>query len=169
RSLTSRFNYVVCSIEESNDVKTLTIDELQSSLIVQEQRMKYQSDKDDEQVLKVTGGGRGERGHGRGRANTRGRGRGRQGGGKENVECYKCHMLGHYQNECPRWGENDANYAEFNDNEDMLLMTKQESMMQAKSEVWFLDSGCSNHMVGTKEWLFDFDEGFRESVKLGDD
>ncbi|MCI06901.1 retrovirus-related Pol polyprotein from transposon TNT 1-94, partial [Trifolium medium] len=169
RSLTSRFNYVVCSIEESNDVTTLTIDELQSSLIVQEQRMKFQSDKDDEQVLKVTGGGRGERGCGRGRANTCGRGRGRQGSVKENIECYRCYKLGHYQSECPSWGENDVNSAEFNDNEEMLLMTKQDSTMQAKSEVWFLDLGCTNHMVGTKEWLFDFDEGFRESVKLGDD
>ncbi|MCI58670.1 hypothetical protein A2U01_0079925, partial [Trifolium medium] len=34
--------------------------------------MKFQSDKDDEQVLKVTSGGRGERG--RGRASARGRG-----------------------------------------------------------------------------------------------
>ncbi|MCI60173.1 retrovirus-related Pol polyprotein from transposon TNT 1-94, partial [Trifolium medium] len=40
RSMPARFNYVVCSIEESNDVTALTIDELQSSLIVHEQRMK---------------------------------------------------------------------------------------------------------------------------------
>jgi hypothetical protein len=33
RSMTARFNYVVCSIEESNDVTSLTIDELQSSLL----------------------------------------------------------------------------------------------------------------------------------------
>jgi len=39
----------------------------------------------------------------------------------------------------------------------------------AKDEVWFLDSGCSNHMIGTKDWLFDFDSEFRESVKLTDD
>lgn len=39
RSMTSRFNYVVCSIEESNDVTALSIDELQSSLLVHEQRM----------------------------------------------------------------------------------------------------------------------------------
>jgi len=40
----------------------------------------------------------------------------------------------------------------------------------AKDEVWFLDSGCSNHMIETKDWLFDFDNNFRESLmKLGDD
>jgi len=39
RSLTSKFNYVVCSIEQSNDVTALSINELQSSLLVQEQRV----------------------------------------------------------------------------------------------------------------------------------
>ncbi|XP_075645817.1 uncharacterized protein LOC142616979 [Castanea sativa] len=39
RSMTSKFDYVVCSVEESNNLDTLTIDELQSSLLVHEQRM----------------------------------------------------------------------------------------------------------------------------------
>ncbi|PNY06751.1 copia-type polyprotein [Trifolium pratense] len=128
--------------------------------------MKFQSDKDDEQVFKVTGGGRGR---GCGRGGTRGRGRGRQSSNKENVECYKCHKLGHYQSECPSWGEYDANFAEFNEHEEILLITKQDSTIQAKTEVWYLDSGCSNHMIENKEWLFDFDDAFIESVRLGDD
>ncbi|GAU35792.1 hypothetical protein TSUD_56690 [Trifolium subterraneum] len=53
RSLTSRFNYVVCSIEQSYDVTTMSVDELQSSLLVQEQRMKNQ--KDEKQFLKLIG------------------------------------------------------------------------------------------------------------------
>ena len=69
----------------------------------------------------------------------------------------------------PHLEENDANYAEFDDSEEMLLMAKQEFTNQAADEVWFLDSGCNNHMVGTKEWLFDFDDSFRASVKLGND
>ena len=52
RSMASKFNYVVCSIEESNDLDTLTIDELQSSMLVHEQRMKRHGG--DEQALKVT-------------------------------------------------------------------------------------------------------------------
>ncbi|GAU26944.1 hypothetical protein TSUD_06170, partial [Trifolium subterraneum] len=78
-SLTSRFNYVVCSIEEANDVTTMSVDQLQSSLIVQERRMKGQRDQ-EEQVLKMSHGGRGTRGRGYGNSN--GRGRGRSTGGR---------------------------------------------------------------------------------------
>ena len=52
RSMTSKFNYVVCSIEESNNISTMSIDELQSSLLVHEQRM--QGQREEEQALKVT-------------------------------------------------------------------------------------------------------------------
>jgi RNase H-fold protein (predicted Holliday junction resolvase) len=148
RSMTYKFNYVVCAIEESNDVTALSIDELQSSLLVQEARMVSHKMKDKEQVLKVTNSGRG-----RGRNGNRGRGRGRQ--ARELVECYKCHKLGHYQHECPSWESENANYAEFDDSEELLLMAQEKTSTAAKEEVWFLDSGCSNHMIGTKEWLFD--------------
>lgn len=48
----------------------------------------------------------------------RGRSRGRD---KSTVECYKCHRLGHFQNECPMWDE-EANYANFDEKEEVLLM-----------------------------------------------
>ena len=54
RSMTPKFDYVVCSIEESKDIDTLTIDELQSSLLVHEQRMS--SHKEEENALKITHG-----------------------------------------------------------------------------------------------------------------
>jgi len=53
RCMTPKFNYVVCSIEEAQDTNTLSIDELQSSLLVHEQRM---SKPEEEQALKVTYG-----------------------------------------------------------------------------------------------------------------
>jgi len=95
RSMTSKFSYVVCSIEESNDVTTLSVDELQSSLLVHEQRMQVQHSKEEEQALKVS---QSARSYGRGRgARTGQRGRGGLGRGrvnKELIECFKCHRLG---------------------------------------------------------------------------
>jgi RNase H-fold protein (predicted Holliday junction resolvase) len=122
RSMTEKFNYVVCSIEESNDVTSLSIDELQSSLMVHEQRMKSHQHHSDEQALKVTNSGRGgNSSRGRGGSNPKGRGRGKQ--NRETVEFYKCHKLGHYRNECPEW-EDNANYAELEDEEETLLMAR---------------------------------------------
>ncbi|XP_024171544.1 uncharacterized protein LOC112177486 [Rosa chinensis] len=73
-SMTSKFDYVVCSVEECNNLETLTIDELHSSLLVHEQRMNGHGK--EEQAVKVS--------HeekfgfkGRGRSVFRGRGRGR--------------------------------------------------------------------------------------------
>ena len=93
RSMTPKFDYVVCSIEESNDIDNLSIDELQSSLLVHEQRMSMHTL--DEQALEVTNealpGGY-NWGSGRGR----GRGRSRAGFDKSMIECYNCHELGHF-------------------------------------------------------------------------
>ena len=54
RSMISKFDQVVCSIEESNNLDVLNIDELQSSLLVHQQRMKAHVV--EEQTLKVTFG-----------------------------------------------------------------------------------------------------------------
>ncbi|GAU27929.1 hypothetical protein TSUD_160240 [Trifolium subterraneum] len=93
RSMQPKFNHVVCSIEISCDVTTLSVEELQSNLIVHEQRMK----------------------------------------------------------------------------EETLLMARTDQDGAIREETWYLDSGCSNHMIGNKDWLFDFDASFRDSVRLGND
>nr|GEX57677.1 retrovirus-related Pol polyprotein from transposon TNT 1-94 [Tanacetum cinerariifolium] len=64
RSMTPQFNYVAsCSIEESKDLDVITIDELQSTLLVHEQRMKPPVV--EEQALKISfGEGSGGRGRG---------------------------------------------------------------------------------------------------------
>ncbi|KAI5402746.1 hypothetical protein KIW84_050376 [Lathyrus oleraceus] len=59
RSMHTKFNYVVCFIKESNDITSLSIDELKSSLLVHEQRIKITQEKEDEHVLKIASYGRG--------------------------------------------------------------------------------------------------------------
>jgi sarcosine oxidase delta subunit len=171
RSMTSKFDYVVCSIEESNDIDTMSVDELQSSLLVHEQRMSNHIE--EEQALKVTHTGN-SYGRSRGRGSFRGRGRGRGRGTKEenfdksSIECYNCHKTGHFQWECPYKTERTANFVEA-DEEEILLMAYMENKQAENGEIWYLDSGCSNHMTGNKNLFCDLNESFRQNVKLGND
>ena len=103
RSLTSKFNYVVCSIEKSNDLDTMSIDELHGSLLIHEQRI--QEYKEEDQALRVVYDEKATRGRGRGAFSAfrgaRGRGKGRKQFNKELVECYKRYKMRHFQYECP--------------------------------------------------------------------
>ena len=76
RTLTERFTYVVVSIEESKDTDNMSIDELQSSLVIHEQKFRRVSNEDEDQVLKVESrSGNSSRGRGTYRGRVRGRGR----------------------------------------------------------------------------------------------
>lgn len=180
RTLSEKFMYVVVSIEESKEIENITLEKLQSSLVVHEQKFRKPEKEDDKLLIVSQGRGTGSRGRG---FNGRGRGRGRGRGftNRSTVECYKCHKLGHFQYECPKW-EEEANYAE--DSEDMLLMAyveeeedevtsdlilmaQSEARESTKKTAWFIDSGCSNHMSGSRELFSTMDEKFRHSVKLG--
>ena len=94
--MAGKFDYVMAAIKESNNLNTVTVDELQSSLLVHEQRMRAHIK--EEQVLKMTlddrAGGSNDcqndgRSEGKGGFKERGRGRGRQTDTKVVVECYK--------------------------------------------------------------------------------
>ena len=120
-------------------------------------------------MLKVAQEDRFSRGRGRGVfRGGRGRGRGRQSLNKSIIECFKCHKLGHFQYECFDW-EKKANYAELEEEEELLLMPYEELHQTKRKEVWFFYSGCSNHMTGNKEWFLDLEDDLSRIVKLGND
>ncbi|RDX85714.1 hypothetical protein CR513_33059, partial [Mucuna pruriens] len=52
RSMTLRYNYVVCFIEESHNLDSIIVDEIQSNLLVHKQRMNGHNSH-EEQALKV--------------------------------------------------------------------------------------------------------------------
>jgi len=93
--LTEKFTYIIVSIEESKDTDNMSINELQRSLVVHEQKIRRTSNDDEDQVLKVEGRS-GISNRGRGTYRGRGRGRGISTFNKATVECYKCHDLGHF-------------------------------------------------------------------------
>ncbi|KAH0709684.1 hypothetical protein KY284_011111 [Solanum tuberosum] len=185
-TMTPKFNFVVCSIEESHDIDLLSIDELQSSLLIHEQ--KFTQQEKEEVALNAStddrSGGQGyNKGNGRGRGysgnhqqrhyDNQGRGKGRGGYNsksldKSKIECYRCHKFGHYKSECRTdlskvCGE-ESNFAEQEEEEISLLMVfhmKEET----NKNLWYLDSECNNHMSGDKSVFSD--ESFRDSVKFG--
>ncbi|XP_074355190.1 uncharacterized protein LOC141693900 [Apium graveolens] len=205
RSLTRKFDYVVTSIEDSNDLSTISIDELVGSLQAHEQRMNQYDDASHlEKALqsKVSigdnsgcssyvrgrGGYRGGRGRGRQSFNRgqnsegyqpsghgqnfRGRGRsGFQRGDKSQFQCYNCNKFGHFSYECraPKVEER-SHFAVVKEDKDvgtaMSLTYKGDE--RNKKNVWYLDSGASNHMTGHKELFMEIDDTISGEVTFGD-
>ena len=62
--------------------------------------------------------------------------------------CSTCHQLGHFRYECLQW-EKEVNYAKLEEEEEMLLMLYVKLNQSRMEDVWFLDSGCNNHMCAT--------------------
>ena len=122
RTLPENWNFIVCSIEVSKDIRSFSVNQLRSELLVHEPKLKRRRHIDEEQALKVT--------HDSGRARSnrgvfRGRGRGRGGRQTYNcatIECFRCHHFGHFQFECPAAGK-EANYATIDEDETLLLMS----------------------------------------------
>ena len=70
--------------------------------------------------------------------------------------------------------EKQAHYAMCEDSseveDELLLVAYKETNLSAQQENWFLDSGCSNHMTGNKQWFTKIHEqGLCKTVKLGND
>nr|GEW01292.1 retrovirus-related Pol polyprotein from transposon TNT 1-94 [Tanacetum cinerariifolium] len=143
RSLTERFNYVVCSIEESKDMDEISVEELQSSLQVHEQ--KFMKRNNEDQVLRAELESPRGRGRGRGKGQSyRGRGsergRSRSDFDMSNLEYYNCHQLGHFAYECSK-EDKAANYAEFDEVEERYLKATNED----DEQIWHRRLGHMNN------------------------
>ncbi|XP_014503046.1 uncharacterized protein LOC106763361 [Vigna radiata var. radiata] len=58
---------------------------------------------------------------------------------------------------------------EESDSELLILITTTYTVSSnSQDKLWYLDSGCSNHMTCHKEWLVNFDETKKSMVKFAD-
>nr|GFB58473.1 retrovirus-related Pol polyprotein from transposon TNT 1-94 [Tanacetum cinerariifolium] len=104
-----------------------------------------------------------KRSRGRERGSYRGRGRGRN----SSLRCSNCNKYGHSEKFC--WSKPEkAKYVEEEEDENYLFMTHGEPKESTK-DIWYIDSGCSNHMTGDRSKFEKLDESRKSQVRLGDD
>jgi len=95
---------------------------------------------------------------------------------KKKIQFFKCENFGHFASEC--WSgkgkqtKNDEEQAKIaqddSDSDTLLLMVTTTTNESCNSESWFLDTGCSNHMIINKYWLREIDPGRNTKVRLDD-
>eukprot|EP00253_Pinus_taeda_P026770 PITA_26770 len=92
---------------------------------------------------------------------------------KSNVQCCYCKKYGHYANECGKKqhdmnNKSSANFTRENISQDNLLLAC--NMAETKSgHIWYLDSGCSNHMTRNIVLFSKLDQNVKSQVTLGTD
>ena len=187
RTLNTRFDLIVPAIEESHDLSTYSFAELMSSLQNHEERMNRKQGVTqgvtEEKAFQVKeeassrGNSRGGyRGRGRGgRTGGRGRGRGRSQeqrhfNQKSSIQCHYCKKFGHKEAEC--WSKQKdestkANLVETDDTSEMLFMAHYPDHTSDQN-LWFIDSGCSNHMSNSRSLFETLDVSKKSEVRLGD-
>ncbi|KAJ0802818.1 putative RNA-directed DNA polymerase [Helianthus annuus] len=182
RSLPVKWDHIVAAIEESKDLSVLTFDQLMGSLQSHEARVNRGTENvAEEQVLQAKeddAAGLFMRGRGRGPPRGRGRGRGRTNGrGKAGIQCYNCNKFGHLSRDC--WNEPQASpaigdytdeeegqlFMAVEDDKDVVLVTTKDDANP--SHIWFLDSGCSNHMTGQLSLFKKLDRTKTVAVRMG--
>ncbi|RDX73099.1 hypothetical protein CR513_47338, partial [Mucuna pruriens] len=88
-----------------------------------------------------------------------------------NFNCYHCGKFGHIAANCrfkqqANIAENQYQHtSESSDNPQTLLLATDN--FAGDGDIWYLDTGCSNHMCGKKELFSSLNETVKSTVKFG--
>ncbi|KAM1349820.1 hypothetical protein EV1_003830 [Malus domestica] len=86
---------------------------------------------------------------------------------KGKVKCHKCSKFGHMQKDCTYKDNQLAHYTKAEDEETNMFYVGHDTTVQEEAKVWFVDSGCSNHMTANKNILHNVDTTNLTRVKMG--
>ncbi|CAN6690854.1 unnamed protein product [Malus baccata var. baccata] len=195
-SLTKPYDSIVSVIEETKDTETLSVQDVMASLRAFDQRLESHVDFAPEkafQSLNVGYGnqasasnqkpqwkGKNKKWEGKGFHNSRpNQGNNINAGPRTKQQCKHCDKF--HLGECwfkdkPRWHimkdcrsnnvqqVNCANQVE----EEANVFCAFSAKVEKNNEVWYIDSGCSNHMTAHESLLIDIDTNFTGKVKMGD-
>ncbi|KAJ9552989.1 hypothetical protein OSB04_017034 [Centaurea solstitialis] len=144
------------------------------------------------------GANRGGRGGGRGRGRGNAQNHDNRGDEKKKgnhnekrdmstIKCYRCDKYGHFVSRCPdRWRNHEANLNDAQEGvtheEGAFFMMKEETVFlneekyippkvdpnQDEVDVWYLDNGASNHMIGIYSYFSKLNKRITGRVKFGD-
>lgn len=94
---------------------------------------------------------------------------------KAKIQCYRCDNFGHFAKE--RCSKNNDNGKESEESANMahdktyskivmLMVTTIDDI--SIDEIWYMDTGCSDHMIGNTNCLVNFDPSRTTNVRLAD-
>ncbi|XP_073221582.1 uncharacterized protein [Cicer arietinum] len=170
-SLTPTFDNIVVAIEESKDLKTMTKDELQSSLEAHEQRMDERGNDKAKAEVALQARFNEKNKKSKGKWPSRGKKNFQNFDGKESQNSRK--------GEGSSKGEGQDNYKPFdkstkNAEKSAITHSEKSAMVTVRDGAqwrneWYLDSGCSTYMTGRKDWFVKINQATRSRVKFTDD
>nr|GEU80705.1 retrovirus-related Pol polyprotein from transposon TNT 1-94 [Tanacetum cinerariifolium] len=87
------------------------------------------------------------------------------------VQCQHCKKYGHRDVDCwskPKSEQHCANFSETSE-ERLFMAYSPVNAPNTENNVWYIDSGCSNHMCGARSMFKELDKSQRKEVTLGND
>lgn len=85
------------------------------------------------------------------------------------MQCYNCDKFGHFANECgSKESQEEAQFADGESETDEVVLMADLVDEDSEEVMWYLDTGCSNHMSGNRASFVNLDDTVKSSIRFGD-